>query len=418
MTYRFDEFELDPAQFELRRGGDSLAAEPQVLSLLILLVENRERLVGKDEVIDKVWNGRIVSDAAVTSRVKSARQLLDDDGSRQRYIRTVRGKGFRFVGEVETDAEAADEPAASSSGTAAAPVSPQDIEFCTAADGTGLAYCCAGEGPPLVKTANWLHHLGCEWEIPIWRHMAAVLSDHNRLIRFDGRGSGLSDWNVDDLSFDAFVDDIGVVAEAAGASRFDLIGTAQGSAMAIAYCVRHPEKVRRLVLYNGYATGWRLRGMADEIAPREALLTLSRSGWGRENSAFRQMYTSLYFPDASTEQADWFTELQRISVSPEIVQRYENMIAEIDVRALLPEVRAPTLIFHSRDNKAVPFEAGRELAQEIPGARFVALDSPNHLLFESEPAWIKFKTHLHDFLTEDDTPSHSPAAKTNRSQRR
>ncbi|QLC23966.1 alpha/beta fold hydrolase [Parasphingopyxis algicola] len=411
MIYRFAGFELDEARFELRRAGEPLAAEPQVLSLLILLVENRDRLISKDEVIEKVWDGRFVSDAAVTSRIKSARRLLGDDGRQQRYIRTVHGKGFRFVGEVEEN-EPVQTPSVADAPTAAVPGADrqQRIEFCSAADGTGLAYSCVGEGAPLIKTANWLHHLGCEWEIPIWRHMAGALAKHRRLIRFDGRGSGLSDWKVDDLSFDAFVDDIGVVAQAASASRFDLIGTAQGCAMAIAYCVRHPEKVQRLVLYNGYATGWRLRGAAEEIARREALLTLSRSGWGRENSAFRQMYTSLHFPDASAEQADWFTELQRVSVSPETVQRYEDMIADIDVRALLPEVRVPTLIFHSRDNKAVPFEAGRELGQAIPGASFVALDSPNHLLFENEPAWIKFTANLWDFLTEDDVPLHSSAA--------
>ncbi|MGP1351712.1 MAG: alpha/beta fold hydrolase [Parasphingopyxis sp.] len=406
MLYRFDDFELDAARFELRRAGEALAAEPQVLSLLIQLVEGGDRLVTKDELIERIWEGRIVSDAAITSRVKSARQLLGDDGRQQRYIRTVHGKGFRFVGDIE-EAGRSDAPARESE----APDWPRPrVEFCAAVDGTGLAYCCSGDGPPLMKAANWLHHLGCEWEIPIWRHMAAALSEHRRLIRFDGRGSGLSDWKVDDLSFDAFVDDIGVVAEAAGAARFDLIGTAQGSAMAIAYAVRHPEKVRRLILYNGYATGWRLWGSADEIAPREALLTLSRSGWGRENAAFRQMYTSLYFPDASAEQAAWFTELQRVSVSPEIVQRYEAMIADIDVRALLPQVRAPTLIFHSRDNTAVPFEAGRELGRAIPGARFVALDSPNHLIFENEPAWIKFTTHLRDFLKEDNEASRPQAS--------
>ncbi|MEO1167959.1 MAG: alpha/beta fold hydrolase [Pseudomonadota bacterium] len=399
MIYRFDHFTLDAARFELRREGEPLAAEPQVLSLLILLVENRERLVGKDEVIEKVWNGRIVSDAAVTSRIKSARQLLDDDGSRQRYIRTVRGKGFRFIGEVEEVSAEAGQTEAHGDG---APRPVQHVQFCSAPDGTGLAYSCVGDGPPLVKAANWLNHLEYEWESPIWSHWIHALSREHRLLRYDERGNGLSDWKVEDMSFEAFVEDLETVVDAAGFDRFDLLGISQGCAVSIAYAVRHPERVRSLILHGGYAVGWKVRAEPEEIARREAMITLTRSGWGQDNPAYRQMFTTLYLPDASHEEADWFNELQRISASPEAAIRLQDTLSRIDVRNLLGQVSVPTTVFHSREDAVVPFDSGRYMAKKIPGARFVALDSKNHLLLEHEPAWRKFVATMREFLADQE----------------
>lgn len=400
MTYRFDEFELDPACFELRRAGESLAAEPQVLSLLILLVENRDRLVTKDEVIDKVWDGRIVSEAAVTSRVKSARQLLGDDGNRQLYIRTVRGKGYRFVGAVEE--EGAGEAVTPTHQDGDAPLPAQQVQFCAAPDGTGLAYSCAGEGPPLVKTANWLNHIEYEWESPIWRHWLRELTCGHRLLRYDERGNGLSDWKVDSLTFEDFVTDLETVVDAAGFERFDMLGISQGCAVSIAYAVRHPERVRRLILYGGYAFGWAVRKDPEEMARREAMHALIETGWGQDNPAFRQMFTTLYFPGATHEQAQWFNELQRVSASPAAAQRLSRELSRISVRKLLPKVEVPVLVMHARDDAVVPFEAGRFLAAQIPGASLVALDSPNHLILENEPAWPKLVTHLRAFLGEDE----------------
>ncbi|QLC26761.1 alpha/beta fold hydrolase [Parasphingopyxis algicola] len=403
MIYRFDHFVLDAARFELRRKGEMLAAEPQVLSLLILLVESRDRLVTKEELIERVWKGRIVSDAAVTSRIKSARQLLGDDGRQQRYIRTIHGKGLRFVGDVE-ESEPVQTQSVADTETAATPGSwqQQRVEFCTAADGTGLAYSCVGDGPPLVKTANWLNHLEYEWESPIWSHWIHELSREHRLLRYDERGNGLSDWKVEDMSFEAFVDDLETVVAAAGFDGFDLFGISQGCAVSIAYAVRHPERVRSLILHGGYATGWKVRSDPEEVARREAMITLTKSGWGQDNPAYRQMFTTLYVPDASHEEADWFNELQRISASPESAIRLQDALARIDVRDLLGQVRIPTIVFHSREDAVVPFDSGRFMAKKIPGARFVALDSKNHLLLEHEPAWRKFVATMREFLAEQE----------------
>lgn len=276
----------------------------------------------------------------------------------------------------------------------------QKVEFCVAPDGTGLAYSLVGEGPPLVKTANWLNHLEFEWESPIWRHWIEELTRKNTLLRYDERGNGLSDWNAKTLSFDAFVEDLETVIDAAGFERFDLLGISQGCAVSIAYAVKHPERVRSMILYGGYSQGWAKRNDPAELARREAMVTLTGVGWGQDNPAFRQMFTTLYFPGASDEQAQWFNELQRISASPEGAQRLQRAMGLIDVRHLLRKVTTPTLVMHCRDDSVVPFEAGRILARHIPRARFVALDSPNHLVLEDEPAWPKMVAQLRAFLSE------------------
>ncbi len=278
----------------------------------------------------------------------------------------------------------------------------QHTLFCTARDGTGIAYACAGEGPAIVKTANWLNHIEYEWESPIWRHWLRELTREHKLLRYDERGNGLSDWKVADLSFEAFVNDLESVVDAAGLDRFDLLGISQGCAVSIAYAVRHPHRVKRMVLVGGYAAGWAVRGDPDEVARREAMITLTKVGWGQDNPAFRQIFTTLYFPGASHEQADWFNELQRVSASPEGAQRLQRALSEIDVRPLLDRVGVPTLIMHSRGDSVVPFSAGRGLASRIPGARFVALDSDNHLVLDSEPAWRVLVDNLRDFLRDPD----------------
>ena len=274
----------------------------------------------------------------------------------------------------------------------------QEIRFCTAKDGVRIAYATAGRGPPLVKSANWLNHLEFDWQSPVWRHLLHALARHHELIRYDERGNGLSDWSAANLSFDSFLEDLETVVDAAGLDRFPLFGISQGCAVSIAYAVRHPERVTRLILAGGYARGWRKRGSADEIARREALQTLTLQGWGQESPAYRQIFTSLYLPDATPEQANWWNELQRITTSPQNAYRLTETFSEIDVRDLLGKVKVPTLVLHSRGDAVVPFDCGRELASGIRGARFVPLDSRNHIVLEHEQAWPRFLAEISAFL--------------------
>jgi class 3 adenylate cyclase/pimeloyl-ACP methyl ester carboxylesterase len=275
----------------------------------------------------------------------------------------------------------------------------QEIQFCMARDGVQLAYARMGSGPALVKTGNWMTHLEFDFESPIWRHLYRELSRDHALIRYDARGNGLSDRDVEDVSFETFVSDLETVVDAAGLERFALLGISQGCAVSIAYAVRHPDRVTHLVLFGGYPVGWARRARsATEKEQDAAMLTLMRLGWGQENSAFRQLFTSQFIPGGTKEQADWFNELQRISTSPEDAVRTLIAHGDLDVTALLGQVSVPTLVMHSRDEARVPFEQGRRLAAGIRGARFVPLASRNHLILEDEPAFPRFLQEIRDFL--------------------
>jgi len=273
-----------------------------------------------------------------------------------------------------------------------------EIRFCTAADGVRIAYATVGSGPTIVKAANWLNHLEYDWDSPVWRHLLRSLAERYRLIRYDERGNGLSDWEVEELSLEAFVRDLETVVDAAAPDRFALFGISQGCAVSIAYSVRHPERVSHLILLGGYALGASERGSKEDAEAADAMATLMRFGWGKDNPAFRQLFTSRMIPGASREQMDWFNELQRMTTSPEIAYRLRLAFNHIDVVDLLPKVRVPTLVLHAKGDALVPFEQGRLLARGIPGARFCPLESDNHLLLEEEPAFGRFLEELATFL--------------------
>jgi len=224
------------------------------------------------------------------------------------------------------------------------------------------------------------------------------LSAENRLVRYDQRGNGLSDWNVTNLSFDAMVADLECVADAAKLDRFALLGISTGCAMSVAYAARHPERVSHLVLYGGRPKGWRAHADSSEIARRAAMVTLIRMGWGQDNPAFRRMFSSLFIPDATTEQMDWFSQLQRRTISPENAAAWQELTAMIDVSHLLKHVTAPTLVLHSISDAVTPLDAGRDFAAGIDGARFVPLESRNHILLENEAAFSRFLEEVRAFI--------------------
>jgi pimeloyl-ACP methyl ester carboxylesterase/DNA-binding CsgD family transcriptional regulator len=274
----------------------------------------------------------------------------------------------------------------------------QRIRYLRTSDGVKLAWAEAGSGPVLVKAANWLTHLQYDWESPVWQHWLRFLTGHFRLVRYDERGCGMTDWEVHDLSVERWTDDLELVIEtAAPAGPVALLGMSQGGAACLGYVVRHPERVSHLILYGAYAQGHARRG--DSAAAREygAIVELVRSGWGRDNPAFRQVFTSRFVPGGSPEQLAWFNELCRKTTSPAIAAELMSVRAEVDVVGLLPQVRVPTLVIHAREDAIVPLSAGRFLAASIPGAQFVELDSRNHVLLEHEPAWQRFQEAVLEF---------------------
>jgi pimeloyl-ACP methyl ester carboxylesterase/DNA-binding SARP family transcriptional activator len=276
----------------------------------------------------------------------------------------------------------------------------QEIRFCNTSDNVRIAYATVGDGPPLIKTANWLNHLEYDWDSPVWRHVFRGLARNHRLIRYDARGNGLSDWDVEDITFDAFVRDLESVVEAAGVERFPLLGISQGCAISIEYVIRNPGRVTHLVLHGGYATGWRIASDPADIARREALQTLILHGWGQNNPAFRQVFTSSFIPDGSPEQVRWMNELMRVSTSPENAVRIQEALSRVDIRERLPLVRVPTLVLHSRNDGRISYQKGLELAHHIPNARLVTLESNNHLLLEHEAEFPRFMNAIRTFLDE------------------
>jgi pimeloyl-ACP methyl ester carboxylesterase len=284
----------------------------------------------------------------------------------------------------------------------AAKVAPssQTTRYCTAADGVRIAYASLGKGPPIVKAANWITHLDydCDYS-DMWQIYAALARDH-RLVRYDQRGSGLSDWDAEDISFEAFVRDLETVVEAAKLDKFLLFGISQGAPVSIAYAVRHPERVAAMILLGGYPAGSYPLQDAEHIKLADTATSMMRIGWGQDNPAFRQFFTSTFYPHADSETAARFNEMQRRSASPENAARIFQANNSLDVRRLLPRVSVPTLILHARGDQLVPFESGRALARGIPGARIVSLDSDCHLLMRGDPAWPRAEAEIRAFLDE------------------
>jgi pimeloyl-ACP methyl ester carboxylesterase/DNA-binding winged helix-turn-helix (wHTH) protein len=384
--HRFDRFELDTERLELRVDGDVRPVEPQVFDLLVHFAERPGALVTRDALIAAVWGGRIVSDSAIDARISAARAALGDDGRRQALIRTVPRRGFRF-----TPARALESAASPLAGD-------ETLHFAASADGTRLAFATAGTGPPVLRAGHWLTHLGHDRSSPLWRPFLDRLETRFALTRYDQRGCGLSDRDLGAATLERFVDDLEAVADAAGLERFALYGMSQGVPIAVAFAARRPERVSRLVLQGGYRRGRLVRASAAERAQGEAILTLIRHGWGAPGSAFLTSFAAGFIPGATREQLDSLADLQRLSATPDMAAALRDAVDRFDVAEMLGAIRCPTLVIHSRDDGVQPLDQGRKLAAGIPGAAFVALDSPNHVVLPQEPAWEVLFGALEGFL--------------------
>ncbi|MFG1497899.1 alpha/beta fold hydrolase [Saccharospirillum sp. HFRX-1] len=274
----------------------------------------------------------------------------------------------------------------------------QSIKLCTAQDGVRLAYADIGSGYPIIKAANWLSHLEHDWDAPIWSPLFRRLALNHYFVRYDERGNGLSDWEVNELSFESFVTDLETVVEASGVDRFALLGISQGAAVSIAYAVKYPERVSHLILFGGYPAGWRIGTSDEEKREREAIMTLTKTGWGKDNPAYRHIFSSTFMPSADAAELAWFNEFQRLTTSPENAVRFLSAFGDIDVRHLLPQIQVPTLVIHSLGDQRIPVSVGRDLADAIPNAEFVGLDSDGHLLLGREPASKDFIDAVRHFI--------------------
>ncbi len=356
-----------------------------------------QQLVELDPTDEEAWLGLVRATAAAGDRRGALREYEAMDRALRRELGTDPGPeavalreelvgSLREVGRITPADEARLE---------------QRIRFCRTEDGVTLAYACSGSGPPLVKAANWLTHVDHDWTSPVWRHWLLELSRRHRLVRYDERGCGLSDRDIAPPTFEDWVQDLETVVDSAGLDTFPLLGISQGGPVAVAYAARHPERVTKLVLYGSFVQGRLVRPGAEESRRDHALqVELARVGWGRDDPAFRQVFTSQFMPDGSRSLWDAFNELQRTTTSPENAARLIEVNAGIDVTKEARRVRAPTLVLHARHDHRPPFEQGRLLASSVPDSRFVALESCNHILLADEPAWSVFLDEVEAFLAE------------------
>lgn len=393
MRYEFGDCLLDTDSYQLTRDGAVVHIEPGAFEVLAHLIEHRDRVVSKNELLDDIWGDRFVSESTLTTRIKQARQAVGDDGVAQNLIKTTHGRGYRFVGD------AAEHGAGTTTSLIDQPPVEQRIHFCRAHDGTQLAYAVTGAGPPLVRAAHWLTHLDYDWHSPIWHHWLADVAVGRSLIRYDERGCGLSDLDIDSCTLDDWIEDLRAVADSLELDRFPVLGMSQGGPVAVGFASRYPERVSKLVLMNTYCRGRDVRAeTSDQRSESEVQLELMRLGWERDDPTFRRFVTSAMMPDASVEQWNHFAELLRRTTTAENAVRLISTWRSVDITDQLEAVQCPTLVVHSRGDLRVPFEEGRELAARIADTRFVPLNSINHLLRVDEPAWTVFLDEMRRFL--------------------
>jgi len=389
-NYAFGPFLLDVNERKLVRGNQEIRIRARVFDTLCVLVDNAGRLVRKDELMRAVWSNATVEENNLDYCVSQLRKLLRPAN----YIETVPRYGYRFVAEVQ--------PVSSrtmhlSTAAASQEFPEPEIRFFTASDGVRIAYTIGGQGPVLIQPPTWLGHIGYEWKNPGRRRWLSEIMTHNTLVRYDQRGSGLSDWNVNDLSFERLLKDFEELIEVIDVDTFAILGRCQGAAIAMAYAAKNPEQVSKLILSGAFANGWPLP--TDPVAEHfDALLALMRSGWGRDNPAFRQLWTSLFRPDATPEEMEWLNEMQRVSASPENAVRIISEFPKIKVFDYLQKISCPALVLHVREDAIVPVEEGKLIASRIPSARFVELPGRSHVVVPEDPGWSAFVKELSAFL--------------------
>ncbi len=389
--YYFDDYAVDVRRCVLLRAEEEINVRPKALDVLVYLVENPDRVISKRELLEAVWPDTFVTDASIMQCISHLRHALSDrDGL---IIKTVPRRGYMFSSPITT------KPPLPNVDQSSPHAPEQDIAFCQTVDGVSLAVASVGNGIPLVKTTTWLNHIEYDWTNRIRSGLTRFLSEHFRYIRYDGRGMGLSDRDLDNIDFEAFVSDLETVADHFGLRKFVILGISMGAATAIAYAVRHPERVSKLIIHGGYALGRNKRATAVERETAEAYRTLLRHGWGDEHSAYLKALSAIFYPKATSEEVQHFAELQRVATSAENAIKLRSACDDIDVIEQLSRVSVPTLVMHSRHDKFVPYEEGRRIASSIPAARLVTLETENHMPLPGEPAWDEFVQQVVTFAS-------------------
>lgn len=405
MRLRFADCLLDCDQYELRLAGARVEVQPKVWAFLRLLAENAHRVLTKDEILERLWPGVVVAESSLQRLASVARQSLGEE--RYDLLRTIRGVGYQLAAEVVTEEAAASGTRAPAGAAVAAaippeppPETPQEIRYCRTVDGFHVAWARTGRGAPLVRVLGWFSNLESEWEWSAGRCFWEKLGAGRTLVRYDGRGMGLSD-PAEEFSLETRLRDLEAVVDAAGFPRIDLIGLSEGCATAVAYAVRHPERVRRIVLYGPVSIAF--LGMTDHMEELgEVLLSLIQGGWGGRSEALGRALAGLFLGEhADAETRRHFDRMMRASADRETARRYVISLREVDCRDEARKVQATTLVVHRREDVVAPIACGRAAAALVPGARLVTLPGDNHWCLACDPGCEPLVRAISDFLGEE-----------------
>lgn len=392
MRFAFAECVLDSDSYVLTRDGAPVPVEPQVFDLLALLARNPGKLVTKDRLVEEIWQGRIVSEATIAARINAARKAVGDDGKAQAIIRTVPRRGIELIVPVQSK-DALSAPTQTEA--------KQTIRYTTSRDGTGIAYAVSGSGPPLLLASHHVTNLELDWASPIYGPTFEKLGAHYTLIRYDMRGTGLSDFGQSEAGIEAHMDDVRAVIDAAGLGPLPILATLNAVPVAIRLAAEDPALFSRMVLMGGYARGRAKRGAAPVGPEHDPFVILMDSGgWGDPDNAFMRAWMSMAMPSLDRDQA---TDLIRhIGASCPKDHLLENryMIDSFDVRDVLKDVRVPTLVLHGRNVAVHPLEEARIIAAGIPGAELKMMETNSTILHAADPIWEEQTDAILSFLAE------------------
>lgn len=389
MKIKFADCELDIARRVLCRAGSVVSTEPQVFDLLVLLAESPDRVVPRDEIVEVVWGGRIVSESAISARIAAARKAVGDDGKQQAVIRTISKRGLQLAVPVSgTD---------DMSGSAKSADDPPRIRYTRGYRQLALAYAISGSGPPVVR-CHPSAHLEAEWHSPRDRALFAVLSQGNTLIRYDHMGAGMSDRSVLPDDLDDWAENLRAVADAAGLEEFALVSETGGVHSALRFAARYPDRLSRLVIIGGYVDG---RARRLETGEADFLRNMIRENWQDEASGLRRAFAFSYYPDGPLEEVETHNKVTQAAWTTEFMILGREIINNVANAHLLPLIRCPTLIVHARFDAIHPLSEAQKLAAGITNSELLVLETANHLPMSGHPSWAVFARALREFLDGD-----------------
>jgi pimeloyl-ACP methyl ester carboxylesterase len=395
MRFEFLEYVLDTNAHALTHNGVDRKIEPQVFDLLLLLLENAGELVTRDLLVERIWNGRIVSESAISARIAAARKAVGDDGKKQAVIRTVARRGLQFVASVSAPAKPKQQNVRKSSDTL-------KIRYATTSDGAKLAYSVHGTGMPFIRVQHFPTHLELDWNEPIERAYIDAYAEHSMLVRFDHRGCGLSEPDITGLSTERIVEDISAVVDALELEKFALIGVSGGSQTAVCFAATYPERVSKLIIQSGYVDGRSIRNRNLGKSEPDVINRLMREGWDQAGTAFLAAAVSVYQPGGSPELYQKMAGNLQASSTSEAAVEYRTLANSRSVEQYLGKIQAPTLVIHSKDDAVHPLSEARKMASGIKGAELIVLESPNHYVMPHEAAWDVHLAALFEFLDRPD----------------